>query len=69
MELTEEEVEEVESVRETVLSLINIAEDSDSSVLDEENLRILEVQLDGLHQALSLAVAQKETIAEGVNDE
>lgn len=60
MELTAEEVDKIEEVRLIVEDLIDMADDSE--VLNEENLRLLEAQLDALHQALSMAVAHKERI-------
>jgi len=62
MELTAEEVDEIESVRQLVMDLQDYAEKHPDSVLDLENLMILEAQLDGLHQGLSMAVTQKRAI-------
>lgn len=62
MELTATEVDQVEQVRQMVEDLIEYAEDHPDSVLNERNLRILEAQLDGLHQGLSMAVAQKDAL-------
>lgn len=64
MELTAEEVDQIEEVRQLVEDLIGYAEENPEGVLDEMNLRILEAQLDGLHQGLSMAVAQKDGMAE-----
>lgn len=63
MELTAEEVDQIEAVRQTVLDLIEYAEEQPDGLLDEQNLRVLEVQLDALHQALALAVAQKDALS------
>lgn len=60
MDLSEEQVDKIEEVRQIVESLIEMAEESDSELLDEDNLRILEAQLDALHQGLSMAFLQKE---------
>lgn len=65
MDITADDVDEIESVRQTVVELIGVAEDSPDGPLDAQNLRILEAQLDVLHQALSLVVAQKDAIREG----
>lgn len=60
MELTADDVDQIEEVRQLVEGLIEMAASDEDGVLDEKNLIILEAQLDGLHQALSLAVAQRE---------
>lgn len=60
MELTADEVDTIEGARQIVEDLIGQADETDA--LDKENLQILEVQLDALHQGLSMAVAQKKMI-------
>lgn len=60
VELTAQDVDEVASVKELVQRLANYTEENDVEVLDVENLRLLESQLEYLHQALSVVVAQKE---------
>lgn len=70
MELTADEVDQIEAVRQTVLDLIEVAETEPNGPLDERNLRILETQLEALHQALSLVVAQKDALrAEDIGGE
>lgn len=62
MELTAEEVDQIEAVRKLVEDLIGYAEEHPDSAFDKRNLVILEAQLEGLHQGLSLAVAQKDAL-------
>jgi hypothetical protein len=62
MELTADEVDKIEEVRQLTEDLIEYAESNDSEMFDIENLVILEAQLDALHQALSLAVSQKDLL-------
>jgi hypothetical protein len=64
MDLTAADVDRIEAVRQTVVELIELAEDEPDGPLDEQNLRILEAQLDALHQSLSLVVAQKDALRE-----
>jgi hypothetical protein len=59
MDLTAEEVDTIEQARQIVEDLREYAEAHPESVFDSQNLQVLEVQLDGLHQGLSMAVAQK----------
>lgn len=65
MDLTAEEVDKIEEVRQLTEDLIEYAESNDSEMFDIENLVILEAQLDALHQALSLAVSQKDLLQKG----
>lgn len=62
MDITADDVDRIEAVRQLVEELIEYAEEHQDSVLDERNLRILEAQLDGLHQGLSMAVSQKDAL-------
>jgi predicted transcriptional regulator len=64
IELTREKADQIEDVRAFVEALIEYDSREDSPVLDHENLVVLEAQLDGLHQAVSVAVAQKQGIEE-----
>jgi nitrogenase molybdenum-iron protein alpha/beta subunit len=62
VEITTERVDGIEETRLFVEELIEYADEEGSMVLDEENLRLLEAQLDAFHQAMSMAVAQKESL-------
>lgn len=64
MELTAEQVDTVEATRQLVKDLIEYAEEYEDSPFAVQNLEILEAQLDNLHQALSLIVAQEKAIEE-----
>jgi hypothetical protein len=59
-ELTVERVDEIESVRELVAQLEDAADNSDA--LDGDSLVLLEMQLEKLHEALSMVVAHKEHV-------
>lgn len=62
MEIDAEDVDDIAAVRDTVEDLIEIADSSDKNPFDEGNLVLLYEQLDALHQALSLMVAQRDAM-------
>lgn len=62
MELTAEEVDTISEVRDLVGDLEDAAAENPDGPLNEANLVLLYEQLDALHQALSLAVAQKDAM-------
>jgi predicted TPR repeat methyltransferase len=59
MDITEQDVEDIDSARETVNEILAYARENDTDVFRVGNLEVLSAQLDSLHQALSVIVAQK----------
>lgn len=65
MKIAAEDVQNIEDVKQLVEDLQQFAEArGDDSPLDAENLDVLRLQLEMLHQSLSMAVAQREGLEE-----
>lgn len=68
MDVTEEDVERVHETKELVDDIIEFSDEREETRFDIESLLILREQLDMLHQALSVIVAQKNALGDDDGD-